>query len=161
VVETALAFVVATAAGLVPLINIELYLLGAVAVLDDGALVAMAVAAAVGQTLGKIPYYYVGYGSISAPWLKRRAATPGKWAERTARWRARAEERPLWGAGLLALSSFASVPPFMVVSVLAGVLRMNIAVFCAVTFVTRAARFLILVLAPAWAMEVLSLDPPF
>lgn len=156
-VETALAFVVATASGLVPLINIELYLLGAVAVLDDGALVAMAVAAAAGQTLGKIPYYYVGYGTISAPWLKRRAATPGKWSERMARWRARAEARPVWGAGLLALSSFASVPPFMVVSVLAGVLRMNLVLFCVITFLTRTARFLILVLAPAWAMGVLPL----
>lgn len=153
--ETALAFVVATAAGLVPLINIELYLVGAVAVLDDGALVAMAVAAAVGQTLGKIPYYYVGRGTISAPWLRRRAATPGKWSARVAEWRAKAEARPVWGAGLLALSSFASIPPFMVVSVLAGVVRMNLVLFCAVTFVTRAARFLILVLAPAWAMSFL------
>ncbi|GAB3704847.1 hypothetical protein [Nocardiopsis oceani] len=153
--ETALAFVVATAAGLVPLINIELYLVGAVAVLDDGALVAMAVAAAVGQTLGKIPYYYVGRGTISAPWLRRRAATPGKWSARVAEWRAKAEARPVWGAGLLALSSFASIPPFMVVSVLAGVVRMNLALFCAVTFVTRAARFLILVLAPAWALSYL------
>jgi membrane protein YqaA with SNARE-associated domain len=39
--------------------------------------------------------------------------------------------------------------------VLAGVLRMNIVLFCVVTFVTRSARFLILVLAPAWAMGVL------
>lgn len=154
-VETALAFAVATAAGLVPLINIELYLLGAVALVDDGALVPMALAAALGQTLGKIPYYYVGYGTISTPWLRRRAATPGRWTERVSRWRARAEERPVWGAGLLALSSFASVPPFMVVSVLAGVLRMNLVLFCAVTFATRFARFLILVLAPAWAMSFL------
>ena len=153
--ETALAFVVATAAGLVPLINIELYLVGAVAVLDDGALVAMAVAAAVGQTLGKVPYYYVGRGTISAPWLRRRAATPGKWSARVAEWRAKAEARPAWGAGLLALSSFASIPPFMVVSVLAGVVRMNLVLFCAVTFVTRAARFLILVLAPAWVLSYL------
>ncbi|GAB3722330.1 VTT domain-containing protein [Nocardiopsis nanhaiensis] len=153
--ETALAFVVATAAGLVPLINIELYLVGAVAVVDDGALVAMALAAAVGQTLGKIPYYHVGRGTISAPWLRRRAATTGKWSARVAQWRAKAEDRPVWGAGLLALSSFASIPPFMVVSVLAGVVRMNLVLFCAVTFVTRAARFLILVLAPAWAMSFL------
>lgn len=152
-VETALAFLVATAAGLVPLINIELYLLGVVAALDDGALVAMAVAAAVGQTLGKIPYYYVGKGTITAPWLKRKAATPGKWATRMAGWRTKAEDRPVWGAGLLALSSFASVPPFMVVSVLAGVVRMNLVLFCVVTFVTRLARFLIVVLAPAWALS--------
>ncbi len=154
-VETALAFLVATAAGLVPLINIEVYLVGAVALVDDGALVAMASAAALGQTIGKIPYYYVGYGTISAPWLRRRAATPGKWSDRVSRWRAKAEERPVWGAGLLALSSFASVPPFMVVSVLAGVVRMNIVLFCAITFVTRLVRFLVIVLAPAWALGYL------
>lgn len=154
-VETLLAFVVATVGGLVPILNIEVYLLGAVATLDDGALVAMAVAAAVGQTLGKIPYYYVGKGTITAPWLKRKAATPGKWAARMADWRTKAEDRPIWGAGLLALSSFASIPPFMVVSVLAGVVRMNPVLFCVLTFVTRLARFLILVLAPAWALSYL------
>ncbi|MFD6097491.1 hypothetical protein ACFWF4_14420 [Nocardiopsis flavescens] len=154
-VETGLAFVVALAAGLVPVLNIEVYLLGAVAHNGDGALVAMAVAAGLGQTLGKLPYYYAGKGTLSAPWLRRRTRTPGKWTERAARWRLRAEERPAWGVGLLALSSFASVPPFMVVSVLAGVVRMNILLFCAVTFATRTARFLIVVLAPAWALSFL------
>ncbi|MEU2946741.1 VTT domain-containing protein [Nocardiopsis alba] len=152
-VETLLAFAFAAAAGLVPILNVEVYLLGVVALMDDGALVAVALAAALGQTLGKIPYYYVGRGTLSAPWLRRRARTPGKWAKRMAEWRAKAEERPIWGVGLLALSSFASVPPFMVVSVLAGVVRMNLLLFCAVTFATRAARFLILVLAPAWALS--------
>ncbi|GAA1458776.1 hypothetical protein GCM10009603_14030 [Nocardiopsis exhalans] len=36
-----------------------------------------------------------------------------------------------------------------------GVLRMNLVLFCAITFVTRTARFLILVPAPAWAMGCL------
>ncbi|MDT0331278.1 hypothetical protein [Nocardiopsis lambiniae] len=154
-VETGLAFVVALAAGLVPVLNIEVYLLGAVALTDDGALVAMAVAAGLGQTLGKLPYYYAGRGTLSAPWLRRRTETPGKWTERAARWRRRAEERPLWGVGLLALSSFASIPPFMVVSVLAGVVRMNVVLFSVVTLATRTARFLIIVLAPAWGLSFL------
>ncbi|CAL9547144.1 hypothetical protein SUDANB121_04377 [Nocardiopsis dassonvillei] len=154
-VETGLAFVVALAAGLVPVINIEVYLLGAVALNGDGALVAMAVAAGLGQTLGKLPYYYAGRGTLSAPWLRRRTETPGKWSERAARWRRRAEERPAWGVGLLALSSFASIPPFVVVSVLAGVVRMNVVLFSAITFVTRTARFLVIVLAPAWALSFL------
>lgn len=154
-IETVLAFVVALVSGAVPVINIELYLVGAVVAMDDGALVAMAVAAGLGQTLGKVPYYYVGRGSISVPWLRRRAQTPGRWAARAEDWRRRAEARPAWGAGLVALSSFASVPPFMVVSVLAGVVRMNVLLFCAVTFATRTARFLIVVFAPAWAMSLL------
>ncbi|WP_435111238.1 hypothetical protein [Nocardiopsis synnemataformans] len=154
-IETALAFVVALVSGLVPVINIEVYLVGAVIAMDDGALVAMAVAAGVGQTLGKLPYYYAGRGSLSAPWIRRRSATPGKWAARTEGWRRRAEEQPLWGAGLVAVSSLASVPPFMVVSVLAGVVRMNVVLFALITFVTRTARFMVVVFAPAWGLSFL------
>lgn len=154
-IEAGLAFLIATLGGLVPVVSIEVYLVGAVVTLDDGALVAMATAAGLGQTLGKLPYYYVGRGSLSTPWLRRRAETPGKWTLRAAHWRRKAEERPIWGMGLVALSSFASVPPFMVVCVLAGVVRMNPWWFCAITFVTRTARFLIVVLAPAWALTYL------
>lgn len=150
--ETALAFLFALASGLVPVLNIELYLVGAAALVDDGALAAMAVAAAAGQTLGKIPYYYVGRGALTTPWLRRRAERAGRWGERAARWRKRAEARPLWGGGLVALSSFASVPPFMVVSVLAGTVRMPLWIFLTVTMVTRTARFLVVVFAPGWAM---------
>ncbi|ADH69074.1 MULTISPECIES: hypothetical protein [Nocardiopsis] len=154
-IETALAFVVALVSGLVPVINIEVYLVGAVIAMDDGALVAMAVAAGVGQTLGKLPYYYAGRGTLSAPWIRRRSATPGKWAARAEGWRRRAEERPAWGAGLVAVSSLASVPPFVVVSVLAGVVRMNVVLFALITFVTRTARFLVVVFAPAWGLSFL------
>lgn len=154
-IETALAFVVALVSGLVPVINIEVYLVGAVIAMDDGALVAMAVAAGIGQTLGKLPYYYAGRGSLSAPWIRRRSATPGRWAARAEGWRRRAEEQPLWGAGLVAVSSLASVPPFMVVSVLAGVVRMNVVLFALITLVTRTARFMVVVFAPAWGLSFL------
>lgn len=154
-VETGLALLVATLSGLVPFISIELYLVGAVVAMNDGALVAMAVAAGAGQTLGKLPYYYVGRGTLALPWLQRRARTPGKWTARAEKWRVRAEERPLWGMGLLGMSSLTSVPPFMVIAVLAGVVRIGPAWFCTITFLTRTARFLLVVFAPAWALSVL------
>ncbi|WP_028648413.1 membrane protein [Nocardiopsis sp. CNT312] len=156
-VETALAFAVALLSGLVPVLNIEVYLVGAAVAVDSGPLLgtAMAVAAGAGQTLGKLPYYYAGRGTLSLRWMHRRKNDPGRWSERVARWRRSAEARPLWGAGLVALSSFASVPPFMAVCVLAGTVRMNVVVFSAITMVTRTARFLLLVLAPGWAMDLL------
>lgn len=154
-VETGLALLVATASGLVPFISIELYLVGAVVAMDDGALVAMAAAAGLGQTLGKLPYYYVGRGTLALPWFQRRARTPGRWAARADEWRARAEERPVWGMGLLGVSSLVSVPPFTVVAVLAGVVRMGPVWFCAITFPTRITRFLVVVFAPAWTLSVL------
>ncbi|MFW5416755.1 hypothetical protein J0910_09055 [Nocardiopsis sp. CNT-189] len=147
--ETLLALAVGAAAGLVPLINIEVYLLGAAVFGDDALRIAVALAAAAGQTLGKIAFYYAGMGVLNVRWLKRKAERPpGRWAERAGRWRRRAEEQPWWGAGLLALSSLVSIPPLMAVCVLAGAVRMRLSVFASVTMATRSARFLVLVYAP-------------
>ncbi|MFD0773755.1 VTT domain-containing protein [Streptomonospora algeriensis] len=154
VVETALAFLFGVASAVVPVLNVELYLVG-MGALSGGVLLAIAVAAAIGQTLGKIPYFYIGRGALNVPWLKRRAQTPPRWAERAERWRAKAEGRPLWTLGLVAVSSFASVPPFMVVSVLAGTLRMSVWSFSAVTFATRTARFVLVIYAPEAALWLL------
>ncbi|MFC3999542.1 VTT domain-containing protein [Nocardiopsis sediminis] len=152
---TALAFAVALASALLPVLNIELYLLGAASLSGGPVLSAMAVAAAAGQTLGKVAYYYLGRGVLDLPWLRRRAATTGRWGERIAGLRAKAEGRPWWTAGLVAVSSFASIPPFMVVCVLAGTVRMPVWAFVAVTMATRSARFLLLVFAPGTAMALL------
>lgn len=155
-IESGLAFLVALAASLLPFLNIEIYLLGAAALVDGGWLAGMAVAAAAGQTAGKVAYYGAGRGALTVPWLRRRAEKPNRWSARAARWQEKAAGRPVWAAGLVAVSSFASVPPFTVVSVLAGVVRMPLSVFVAVTMVTRTARFVLLVYAPG---AVLALVP--
>jgi membrane protein YqaA with SNARE-associated domain len=154
VTETALAALFGLVSALVPVLNVEVYLVGAAALTADGALFAMAVGAGAGQTLGKVAYYYLGRGALNLPWLARRAEKGGKWTERAERLRARAQGRPLWTAGLVGISSFSSIPPFMVVSVLAGTVRMPLSAFLAVTMVTRTARFLLLVYAPGVAMAI-------
>ncbi|KIH98367.1 membrane protein [Streptomonospora alba] len=146
-----MAFAFGLLSAVVPVLNVELYLVG-LGALGGGTLLAGAAAAGLGQTLGKILYFYIGRGALNVPWLKRRAKTPPRWAERAERWRAKAEGRPLWTLGLVAVSSFASVPPFMVVSVLAGTLGMSVWGFAAVTFVTRTARFAVVVYAPGAAL---------
>jgi len=153
--ESLLAFLVALVSALLPFLNIEVYLLGVAALTDGGWLLAAAAAAGAGQTLGKLAYYLVGRGVLTVPWLQRRSRTPGRWSARIARWRERAEEHPVWAAGLLAVSSLTSVPPFMVVSVLAGTVRMPVAVFLAVTMATRTARFAVLVCVPGAAAALL------
>lgn len=146
-----LAVGVGLASAVLPFIAIEVYLLGAAALVDDAQLVGMAVGAAAGQAVGKIVWYYVGLGVLRIPWLQRRAEARGRWSGRVARWREEAEHRPWWTAGLVALSSFASIPPFSVISVLAGTVRMALWSFVLVTFVTRVARFLLLVYTPGVA----------
>ncbi|WP_017556846.1 YqaA family protein [Nocardiopsis baichengensis] len=153
--EVLTALAAGAVAALVPLLNIELYLLGAAVVVGDAGLVAMAAAAAVGQTAGKLAYYGAARGALDVGWLKRRTERPkGRWGERVEGWRRKGEERPWWAAGLLGLSSLVSVPPLMVVCVFAGTVRMRVDVFCAVTASTRFARFLLVVYAPgalSWA----------
>ncbi|QBI55651.1 VTT domain-containing protein [Streptomonospora litoralis] len=148
------AFLFGAASALFPVLNVELYLVG-MGALGGGVLFGMAVAAGLGQTLAKLPYYYVGRGALNIPWLKRRAETPSRWAERMERWRAKVEGRPLWTTGLVAVSSLTSIPPFMVVAVLAGTLRMPLVSFAVVTFLTRTVRFAVLVYAPGVAMALL------
>ncbi|GAB3489323.1 VTT domain-containing protein [Nocardiopsis coralliicola] len=150
--EILLAFAAGAVSGLVPVLNIEVYLLGAAVITDDAALVATALSAAAGQTAGKLAYYAVGRGALDVSWLRRQSERPaGKWRERAARWREQGEARPVWSAGLLASSSLISIPPLMVVCVLAGAVRMPVWVFTAVTAATRFLRFLAIVYLPGLA----------
>ncbi|MFC7327883.1 VTT domain-containing protein [Marinactinospora rubrisoli] len=153
--ETALAFGIALTSALLPFVNIELYLVGAATLLGEGALLAMALAAGLGQTLGKIVYYYLGRGVLDLPWLRRKADRPSRWSGRIAALREKAERRPVWAGGLVAVSSFSSIPPFMLVSVLAGTIRMPLGWFTGITMVTRTARFVLLVYAPGLAAGLL------
>ncbi|GAB3208223.1 VTT domain-containing protein [Marinactinospora thermotolerans] len=154
--ESALAFLFGLLSALIPVLNVEVYLVGAAALLGDGALSAMAVAAGAGQTLGKIAYYYLGRGALDLAWLRRRGEKKiGTWSRRLQRWQEKAEGRPVWTAALVAVSSFSSIPPFMVVSVFAGMARMPVWAFATVTMATRTARFLILVHAPGAASALL------
>ncbi len=147
---TLVTFLVGLASAVLIVVNIEVYLVGAAAATSgEWVLVAMAVAAGLGQTIGKVGYYYVGRGVLDLPWLRRRAEKPSRWSNRVAQWRRKAEGRPWWTVGLVGLSSLTSVPPFMVICVLAGTVRLPLSVFFVVTMLTRTARFVVLVFFPA------------
>lgn len=151
-IETGLAFLVALAGALVPVLSIELYLAGAAVAHPDGQLVAMVIVASVAQTFGKLVYYYMGRGVLNLPWLNRkaeRAAQSGKWARRLADWREQAERRPVWASGVMFSSSLVSVPPYMVMCVLAGTVRMNVALFLLASLLGRLGRFALVVFVPA------------
>lgn len=157
--ETGLAFLVALVGGLFPVISVEVYLVGATALLGDAHVVAMALAAGIGQTLGKIPYYYLGRGALRLPWLQRRAdrsVNSGKWAKRMSAWREKAEDRPWWTVGTVLLSALVSLPPYMLMCVLAGTVRMNPVAFAAVSLLGRSVRFLFVVFVPGTALALLT-----
>src|SRR5688572_10694842 len=116
------------ASALVPLINIEAYLSVRAAVAAIDSIWVLALVAAVGQMVGKIVWYYLGASSLSWGWVRRRAEKPRN-AARLETWRARTHERPALTGLLVFVSAFTGVPPFAVLSVLAGQLRMSLVLF--------------------------------
>ncbi len=125
----------------------EAYLLGA-ALASDVSPIWLAAAGAGGQVAGKMLFYLTGRGALDMARLRGRAAVRGRWPARMAaveRWCA----RNTWGpSAVTAVSAFAGVPPYAVVSVLAGTVGMRWWLFAAVSLLGRFLRFWLLVLAP-------------
>jgi membrane protein YqaA with SNARE-associated domain len=131
---------VSLASALFPLINIEVYLIGLAAVSSADRVWFLAAVGGVGQMVGKLVWYYIGANSLRWAWVRKRVETP-KAKAKLELWQTRTHDRPLIGALLLFASGFSGFPPFAIVSVLAGQLRMNLTIFLVVGFVSRTLRF--------------------
>jgi membrane protein YqaA with SNARE-associated domain len=142
------------ASALIPLINIEAYLSVRAAVASLGDIWTLALVAAVGQMLGKIVWYYLGSSALHWGWVRRRAEQP-KNAARLETWRARTHERPVLTSGLIFISAFTGFPPFAVLSVLAGQLRMNLALFLSIGLLGRWLRFAAVLGGAAWLSDLM------
>jgi membrane protein YqaA with SNARE-associated domain len=142
------------ASALLPLINIEAYLSVRAAVASVEDVWMLSLVAAVGQMLGKIVWYYLGASSLQWEWVRRRAEKP-KNAARLETWRARTHERPVLTGGLVFVSAFTGFPPFAVLSVLAGQLRMGLALFLGLGLVGRWLRFAAVLGGAAWLSDLM------
>lgn len=127
------------ASALVPLINIEAFLVAATYRAPDVMWV-LIVAATVGQMLGKILWYWGGMHVDRAPWVARHMKKPKAQAS-LAKWHERAEGRPWFTAGLLFVSASTGIPPYAVTAVLAGTLRVPFATFLLTGLLGRGLRF--------------------
>lgn len=134
---------------LVPVVNIEAYL--AVRAVVGGAVGVwtFSLVAAVGQMLGKLIWYRIGASSLGWSWVRRRVETP-KALARLELWRARTQERPGVAGASVLVSSLLGVPPFAVLAVVAGQLRMNLALFLSLGLLGRWLRFAGVLGGMAW-----------
>jgi membrane protein YqaA with SNARE-associated domain len=139
----------------VPLVNIEAYLGVRASVAATGSVWLLGFAAALGQMLGKLVWYYLGASSLSWRWVKRRIETP-KAQARLERWRTRTHERPVVAGGLVFVSGATGFPPFAILAVLAGQLRMQVALFFSLGLVGRWLRFAAVLGGAEWLSGVLS-----
>jgi len=146
-------FGVSVASALVPLINLEVYLVGLAAVRDSTGIWFLAFVAGVGQMVGKVVWYYLGANALRWPWIAKRIDTP-KGQAALEKWRTRVHERPVLGATLLFASAISGFPPFAIVAVLAGQLRMNLVIFVSVGTFGRTLRFAAFLGGAGWLTDL-------
>ena len=133
-------FGVSFTSALLPLVNLEVYLVGLSAFSLPERVWLLAAVAGAGQMAGKLVWYYLGAHSLRWRWVRRKIDTP-KAQAKLELWRHRTHDRPLVGATLVLVSATSGFPPFAIVAVLAGQLRMSLAVFVVVGFLGRTLRF--------------------
>ena len=141
---------VAFASALLPVINIEAFLLALLAARGPGAAWWFALVATAGQMVGKLLIYFGGRGLLQLPAVARRRTRPGR------RWdldrlQRRLAEHPRAAGWSVLLSAAVGIPPFAVVSLLAGVVGIRLWTFLVAGAVGRFVRFLAFALLPGVA----------
>jgi membrane protein YqaA with SNARE-associated domain len=145
---------VAFASALVPVVNIEAYLGVRGSVGSLGNVWLLGFAAALGQMVGKILWYYLGASSLSWGWVRRRIETPKAMA-RLQKWRSRTHERPLLAGSLVFVSALTGFPPFAILAVVAGQLRMSLVLFLTLGLLGRWLRFTAVLGGAEWLSGLL------
>ena len=125
----------------VPLVSIELALVAAAATgTSGGVLVAQVFLAAVGQMLGK-SCFFLGGRNAFARWTRRKELHGRRGAQRLRRVVARAARRRAAAASTVFVSAVTGLPPFAIVSTLAGAWRLRLSSFFVLGLAGRSARF--------------------
>lgn len=137
-VDLAAAFGYCLLAGLVTVLPAEVYLFGAAALTSVPGIL-LALAGAAGQTVGKMAYYLVGRGVLNPDRFRARAK--GKWVERMDRVERWCQRHTAGTTTITLVSAFTGLPPYALVAVLAGSLRMRWWWFALLSLVGRFLRF--------------------
>jgi membrane protein YqaA with SNARE-associated domain len=131
---------VSAAGGLIPLINVEAWVIGVSAVGPPAALVPVVLAATVGQVSAKVVLYRAGGGARA--WQSRHEGS------RLTALVQRLEGPASRGTAVVFSSALTGVPPFYLVSLAAGALRYRFPRFVVLALVGRLLRFALVFLLP-------------
>jgi membrane protein YqaA with SNARE-associated domain len=141
-------FALAVASAVFPWVNAEVIVLSLPAVAPSKtALLLLVLIATAGQMTGKCFLYWAG--------RKGNRVLPGRAGKALARWRERLEARPARAVVLVLVSSVVGLPPFYLMTLLAGALRMNFLVYLTAGTAGRLVRFGALVMLPQLALSFL------
>lgn len=155
---------VAFGSALIPVISIEVFVLGLVSSEPGIKWFLIGAAVAIGQIAGKLLYYLAARGSIKLPPFLHdrlhRQRPPTRWRDRwhaRTKWlrakveamRERCHRHPHWMTGTYGVSSVIGLPPFMATSVLAGLADMRMSTFVTAGLAGRFVRYSVLAACPA------------
>lgn len=144
----ALTFCTCLVSAWVPLVNAEA-VLGAAATQNLAPWWALAVAATAGQMTGKVGFFLLGRQSLSWQWMVRKMAkyNVDRWVHRMA---TTAEQRPWAAWSVVLVSAAVGIPPFAIISFLAGQVRISLIAFIMLGSAGRFVRFAAIVLGIEW-----------
>ena len=151
-----LAVVTGTGSALLPVVNAEVYAVGAAGRSQPGLAMALVVCLALGQTLGKLVLFETarrGGGRVGR-WVARRETKRGE--RRPGRSSGRIKEAlrsRRTGDPLVLLSAGFGLPPLAAVTLAAGASGQRRWEFAALCLVGRTARFAVLALPTAFALS--------
>jgi membrane protein YqaA with SNARE-associated domain len=134
---------VGVASALIPLVNIEAYLAALATQTTASQAPALALAAGVGQTMGKVVWYAIAMKSMTHPWVQKKMSSD-KMRASVERWHERTTGRPVIAGAVVLCSAFTGFPPLLAIAVVAGAIRMPFWVFLPTCLVGRVARFYLL-----------------
>jgi len=141
-------FGLTVASALFPWVNAEIIVLSIPAVAPSKAeLLFLVLIATTGQMSGKCLLYWAS--------RKGNRALPDRAADVLSKWSARLEARPRKAVALVLVSSIVGLPPFYLVTLVAGALRMNFRSYLIAGTVGRLIRFGALVTLPQVALSFL------
>jgi membrane protein YqaA with SNARE-associated domain len=133
-------FGICIVSALVPLVNAELVLLGAVAYAPREMAIPLAGAAALGQMVGKVVMYFVGRGALRLPGQRVRRVM--------AQAEAKLKDRQGMENAIYCTSAFLGIPPYYLVAVTSGMVHYPLPRFVVLGLLGRFARFATLVSIP-------------
>jgi len=147
-------FGVSFASALIPLINIEAYLIGLGAFTAGEAIWTLSLVGGIGQMAGKLVWYYLGANALRWSWVRQKVEKP-KAQAKLELWRTRTHDRPWVASALLFVSAVSGFPPFAIVAVLAGQLRMSVVLFLVMGVAGRTLRFAAFLGGAGWITDLL------
>lgn len=143
-----LCFALSIVSALVPWVNGEVLLLSlATLARSPFDLAILVLLASAGQMAGKCGLYWAGRGTVTL--------RSGRVGSIVNRWKERFERSPTKFLALVFVSSAVGIPPFYVITILAGAFRVRFAPFVGIGACGRLVRFGLLVFIPQAAIHAL------